>query len=194
MIKSLSKLEEFFCMRTCNLRTIVTFIGCFCVLKWRSHDCGYVNTFVRTTYIFISKLAFFHKRRHEKHEDNFASAWKKWMVITQFEFRLHKTGVINDPLGQPTIYKAKSSSNCRLILKCWDGLTDRRAYGRTGRAASAKKVITTGRDCGRASWINSHNTCHFFANFFFLHQQLTSHCLKLSEARCLEFRVQKSVN
>ena len=33
----------------------------------------------------------------------------------------NKTGVINDPLGQPTV---PAGSDCRLILKFWDGLTD----------------------------------------------------------------------
>ena len=33
----------------------------------------------------------------------------------------NKTGVINDPLGQP---KVPAGSNCRLILKFWDGRTD----------------------------------------------------------------------
>ena len=47
-----------------------------------------------------------------------------------------KTGVINDPLGKPTV---PAGSDCRLILKFWDGLT-----------LCVKIVITT---C-RASWIN----------------------------------------
>ena len=33
----------------------------------------------------------------------------------------YKTGVINDPLGQPTV---PAGSDCRLILKFWDGRTD----------------------------------------------------------------------
>ena len=33
----------------------------------------------------------------------------------------YKTGVINDPLGQPT---DPAGSDCRLILKFWDGRTD----------------------------------------------------------------------
>ena len=36
----------------------------------------------------------------------------------------NKTGVINDPLGQSTV---PAGSDCRLILKFWDGQT----YGRT---------------------------------------------------------------
>ena len=51
----------------------------------------------------------------------------------------NKTGVINDPLGQPTV---PAGSDCRLILKFWDGRTDRRTL-------CVKIVITTGRDCGR---------------------------------------------
>ena len=47
----------------------------------------------------------------------------------------NKTGVINDPLGQPTV---PAGSDCRLILKFWDG-----------RMLCVKIVITTGRDCGR---------------------------------------------
>ena len=43
-----------------------------------------------------------------------------------------KTGVINDPLGQPTV---PVGSDCRLILD--------------GRTLCVKIVITTGRDCGR---------------------------------------------
>ena len=38
----------------------------------------------------------------------------------------NKTGVINDPLGQPTV---SAGSDCRLILKFWDVQT--RTYGRT---------------------------------------------------------------
>ena len=51
----------------------------------------------------------------------------------------NKTGVINDPLGQPAV---PAGSDCRLILKFWDGRTD-------GRTLCVKIVITTGRDCGR---------------------------------------------
>ena len=48
----------------------------------------------------------------------------------------NKTGVINDPLGQPTI---PAGSYFRLTLK----------FGTDGRTTCAKIVITTGRDCGR---------------------------------------------
>ena len=54
---------------------------------------------------------------------------------------MYKTGVINDPLGQPTV---PAGSDCRLILKFWDGRTD-------GQTLCVKIVITTGRDCGRPS-------------------------------------------
>ena len=49
-----------------------------------------------------------------------------------------ESGVINDPLGQPTI---PSGNDFHLILKFWDGRTD-------GRTTCAKLGITTGRDCG----------------------------------------------
>ena len=49
----------------------------------------------------------------------------------------HKTGVINEPLGQPTV---PAGSDCRLILK----------FGTDGRTLCVKIVITTGRDCGRS--------------------------------------------
>ena len=52
----------------------------------------------------------------------------------------NKTGVINDPLGQPTV---PAGSDCRLILKFWDG-----------RILCVKIVITTGRDCGSKYKIN----------------------------------------
>ena len=54
---------------------------------------------------------------------------------------MYKTVVINDPLGQPTI---PAGSDCRLILKFWDGRTD----GRTDTKC-VKIVITIGQDCGR---------------------------------------------
>ena len=44
--------------------------------------------------------------------------------------------------GQPT---APTGSDCRLILKFWDGRTDISLH--------VKLVITIGRDCGSASWI-----------------------------------------
>ena len=46
-----------------------------------------------------------------------------------------KTGVINDPLRQPTV---PTGSDFRSILKFCDGWT-----------TCVKIVITTGRDCGR---------------------------------------------
>ena len=51
------------------------------------------------------------------------------------EYNKHKPGVINDLLGQPTI---PAGSDCRLILKFWDG-----------RTLCVKIVMTTGRDYGR---------------------------------------------
>ena len=56
----------------------------------------------------------------------------------------YKTGVINDPYGLPPV---PAGNNFRSILKFWDGRTD-------GRTTCVKIVITTGRDCGLASWIN----------------------------------------
>ena len=52
----------------------------------------------------------------------------------------YKTGVINDPLGQPTV---PAGSDCRLILKFWEVRirTD-------GRTLCVKIVITTGQDYG----------------------------------------------
>ena len=41
--------------------------------------------------------------------------------ITTFQNKQNKTEVINDPLGQPTV---PAGSDCRLILKFWDGRTD----------------------------------------------------------------------
>ena len=61
---------------------------------------------------------------------------KIWIYIPQQD----KTGVINDPLGQPTV---PAGSDCRLILKFWDG-----------RTLCVKIVITTGRsELWSASWI-----------------------------------------
>ena len=37
------------------------------------------------------------------------------------ELEKNKTGVINDPLGQPTV---PAGSDCSLILMFWDGRTD----------------------------------------------------------------------
>ena len=35
--------------------------------------------------------------------------------------KINKTGVINDPLGQPTV---SAGSDCRLIFKFWNGRMD----------------------------------------------------------------------
>ena len=56
---------------------------------------------------------------------------------------VNKTGVINDPLGQPTV---PAGSDCRWILKFCAGHMDGQTKGRT---TCVKIVITTGRDCGR---------------------------------------------
>ena len=61
----------------------------------------------------------------------------------------YKTGVINDPLGHT--HSLASSEHCFglkfvFILKSGDGRTHE-------RTTCAKAMITTGRDCGSASWI-----------------------------------------
>ena len=50
------------------------------------------------------------------------------LILLLSEIKIHKTGVINDPLGQPTV---PAGSDCRLILKFWDVRTDGRTYGLT---------------------------------------------------------------
>ena len=57
-----------------------------------------------------------------------------YLLIIVSNDKENKTGVINDPLGQPTV---PAGSDRRLILKFWDGRTD-------GRTLSVKIVITTG--------------------------------------------------
>ena len=42
-------------------------------------------------------------------------------TVKKLKVKGNKTGVINDPLGQPTV---PARSDCRLILKFWDGRTD----------------------------------------------------------------------
>ena len=64
----------------------------------------------------------------------------------------HKTGVINDPLGQ-------THSHSSFLLFCFSrfekwGRTD----GRTDGQQIAKTIISAGRDFGLAEWIN--NTIH----------------------------------
>ena len=58
----------------------------------------------------------FRPRQLQCHEVEFWSTavWLK-------NLKKHKTGVINDPLGQPTV---PAGSDCRLILKFWNGRTD----------------------------------------------------------------------
>ena len=64
----------------------------------------------------------------------------------------YKAGVINDPLGQPTV---PAGSDCRVILKFCDGRTD----GLTDTLCENMKiVITTGRDCGRPRGSTSHDS------------------------------------
>ena len=62
-------------------------------------------------------------------------------AITLETITIYKTGVINDPLGQPTI---PAGSDCRWI---WSFVPDGQPDGRT---TCVKIVITTGRDCGRS--------------------------------------------
>ena len=57
-------------------------------------------------------------------------------------YKRENTGVINDPHGQPT---DQTFSDCRMILKFWDGQTNGQAYVRTYvRTICVKIVITTG--------------------------------------------------
>ena len=60
----------------------------------------------------------------------------------------NKTGVINDPLGQPTV---TAGSDFRLILQVWDVQKDVRTNGRT---TCAKTMINTNPDSGSVKWIN----------------------------------------
>ena len=63
------------------------------------------------------------------------------------EIKRDKTGVINDPLGQPTV---PAGSDFRSTLKFCDGRTEEQAgVCMDGRTAPVKIVINTGRDCGR---------------------------------------------
>ena len=72
---------------------------------------------------------------------------------------MNKTGVINDPLGQPTV---PAVSDFRLILKFWDGLmdgrTDGRTYGLTDTLCENSDHYRPGM--WSASWINrTHVIC-----------------------------------
>ena len=67
--------------------------------------------------------------------------------------------VINDPLGQTHSFVSSDRYSCLNVLFCeilnsgWQ-----RTDGRTDvQTTRAKIVITTGRDCGSASWINKAN-------------------------------------
>ena len=48
------------------------------------------------------------------------------LVCLEMKINKDKTGVINDPLGQPTV---PAGSDCHLILKFWDGWTYVRTDG-----------------------------------------------------------------
>ena len=65
------------------------------------------------------------------------------------EVRSHKTGVINDPLGQT--HSHASSKHCFLLF-CFARFEK---WGQTdGRTTCVKTMIPTGSDCGSAEWIN----------------------------------------
>ena len=81
-------------------------------------------------------------------------------IVVGFEFsdvKNNKTGVINDPLGQPTV---PAGSDCRWILKFWDGRTDGRTDRRSdGRTYGLTDTLCENSDHYRpelwsASWIN----------------------------------------
>ena len=81
----------------------------------------------------------------------------------------NKTGVINDPLGQPTVPGRQWLSLDFEVLCRTDGRTD-------GRTTCVKIVITTGWDCGRprgSIWPMS--TRHCEANGLHYHGQWGSH-------------------
>ena len=63
---------------------------------------------------------------------------------------MHKTGVINDPLGQPTV---PAGSDCRWILKFCAGRTYRRTDGRTDNMCENSDHYRPG--LWSASWINN---------------------------------------
>ena len=69
----------------------------------------------------------------------------------------NKTGVINDPPGQPTV---PAGSDCRLILKFWDGRTDGQIlcdhYFLCSDCGRHRGSIT-GCDYGSAKWIKKTN-------------------------------------
>ena len=53
---------------------------------------------------------------------------KNIKILGSTKYNLNKTGVINDPLDQPTV---PAGSDCRWILKFCAGRTYRRTYVRT---------------------------------------------------------------
>ena len=68
----------------------------------------------------------------------------------QDKYDIHKTGVINDPIGQT--HNHASSEHCFLLF-CFSRFEK---WGRTdGRTTCAKTMIPTGRDFGLAKWINN---------------------------------------
>ena len=82
---------------------------------------------------------------------------EKWQnvsaAVTKFAYKqkitIHKTGVINDPLGQT--HSHASSEHCFLLF-CFSRFEK---WGRTYvRTTCAKTMIPTGRDFGLAEWIN----------------------------------------
>ena len=74
-------------------------------------------------------------------------------VVLAYENNPYKTGVINDPLGQP--HSQASSEHCFLLF--WFSRFEK--WGRThGRTTCAKTMIPTDRDFGSASWINTVST------------------------------------
>ena len=76
------------------------------------------------------------------------SAFQRYFSVKE---KYYKTGVINNPLGQPTV---PAGSDCRLLLKFWDG-----------RTLCVKIVITTGRDCGRPCGSIFWNFCNFYSSW-----------------------------
>ena len=80
---------------------------------------------------FLCILIYFYKRNCH------VSSWKYCEVI-------------NDPLGQPTV---PAGSDCRMIMKFWDGRTDGHTYGRTDTLCENSDLYRPG--LWSASWINN---------------------------------------
>ena len=80
---------------------------------------------------------------------------KWWFVVLQTvmsHYNYHKTGVINDPLGQPTV---PAGSDWRLILKFWNGRTHGRTDGQTDTLCQNSDHYRPG--LWSAPWINNDN-------------------------------------